>query len=84
MEHFVRKGIRILCITYYILYSFSVTLKKALASCVFSTLNSVEISCYLEFFSSQVFYVICRSGSVCLDVINQTWSPMFGNIKILF
>ncbi|KAH9742086.1 UBC core domain-containing protein [Citrus sinensis] len=47
------KGIRILCITYYILYSFSVTLKKALASCVFSTLNSVEISCYLEFFSSQ-------------------------------
>ena len=50
MGHFVRKGIRILCITYYILYSFSVTLKKALASCVFSTLNSVEISCYLEFF----------------------------------
>ena len=21
----------------------------------------------------------CRSASVCLDVINQTWSPMFGN-----
>jgi ubiquitin-conjugating enzyme E2 H len=20
----------------------------------------------------------CRAGSVCLDVINQTWSPMFG------
>ena len=21
---------------------------------------------------------LCRAGSVCLDVINQTWSPMFG------
>ncbi len=22
----------------------------------------------------------CRAGSVCLDVINQTWSPMFGEL----
>ncbi|KAL8804933.1 MAG: hypothetical protein Q9182_002243 [Xanthomendoza sp. 2 TL-2023] len=25
---------------------------------------------------------LCRSGSVCLDVINQTWSPMFDMINI--
>ncbi len=24
--------------------------------------------------------VVCRAGSVCLDVINQTWSPMFGEL----
>lgn len=24
----------------------------------------------------------CRSGSVCLDVINQTWSPMYDMINI--
>lgn len=25
---------------------------------------------------------MCRSGSVCLDVINQTWSPMYDLINI--
>jgi hypothetical protein len=24
-----------------------------------------------------------RSGSVCLDVINQTWSPMYGKLAYL-
>ena len=27
--------------------------------------------------------VPCRSGAVCLDVINQTWSPMFGPLAPL-
>ena len=25
---------------------------------------------------------VCRSGSVCLDVINQTWSPMFDLVNV--
>lgn len=29
-------------------------------------------------------FINCRSGSVCLDVINQSWSPMFGNSVICF
>lgn len=28
------------------------------------------------------FYLIDSSGSVCLDVINQTWSPMYDLINI--
>lgn len=29
------------------------------------------------------FLAFCRSGSVCLDVINQTWSPMY-DLKNIF
>jgi hypothetical protein len=28
------------------------------------------------------FNAKCRSGSVCWDVINQTWSQMFGKIHL--
>lgn len=32
----------------------------------------------------QSVFIHFRSGSVCLDVINQTWSPMFGKLSYLF
>ena len=32
--------------------------------------------------SIRTFINVSRSGSVCLDVINQTWSPMFDMINI--
>ncbi len=35
-------------------------------------LNAVQLT--LEFTRAG----FCSAGSVCLDVINQTWSPMFG------
>ena len=50
---------------------------------------NVDESCVLSFFELRAFRsqstcafsrfaCVCRAGSVCLDVINQTWSPMFG------
>ena len=30
--------------------------------------------------AADMLLVVCRAGSVCLDVINQTWSPMFGEL----
>ena len=30
------------------------------------------------------FFAVSRAGSVCLDVINQTWSPMFGELVLNF
>ena len=32
--------------------------------------------------AGHTFVDCCSSGSVCLDVINQTWSPMFDMINI--
>lgn len=39
----------------------------------------MELGCVLQ--NSSVL-IVSRSGSVCLDVINQTWSPMFDMINI--
>lgn len=33
-------------------------------------------------FPTDLKLIVLRSGSVCLDVINQTWSPMFDMINI--
>ena len=37
---------------------------------------------YVLFLWRQYVLMFRRSGSVCLDVINQTWSPMFDMINI--
>ena len=39
--------------------------------------------CEIKFLSQNVYiFDVTSSGSVCLDVINQTWSPMFDMINI--
>ena len=39
--------------------------------------------CEIKFLSQNVYISdVTSSGSVCLDVINQTWSPMFDMINI--
>ena len=39
--------------------------------------------CEIKFLSQNVYISdLTSSGSVCLDVINQTWSPMFDMINI--
>lgn len=37
---------------------------------------------FLRFLLLRLWWFKNRSGSVCLDVINQTWSPMFDMINI--
>lgn len=38
--------------------------------------------CFGLFVDMELGLTLSRSGSVCLDVINQTWSPMFDMINI--
>lgn len=42
------------------------------------TLTSCMTHCYYPNPDPNLTFLVHRSGSVCLDVINQTWSPMFG------
>ncbi len=49
--------------------------------CHFSVLHS-ELVATLDPLLTIVRYRRDSSGSVCLDVINQTWSPMFDMINI--
>lgn len=55
----------------------------ALVSCPCASflLQSVPGDCLIDCAFDSMY--CCRAGSVCLDVINQTWSPMFGKSSVL-
>lgn len=46
-------------------------------------MNSTYLVAFLERYALRlIFRLLRRSGSVCLDVINQTWSPMYGMYQL--
>lgn len=51
-------------------------------SCKFPGLMGIQHSSWIYIRLAGLNRIKSRSGSVCLDVINQTWSPMFDMINI--
>ena len=46
-------------------------------------IDELYASLYIIFITASQWDICVRSGSVCLDVINQTWSPMYGMLAEL-